>query len=142
MPHRRHTITVASSALFFVCLMLHAQTGLYSQIPTSFSEAETYSVYESLLPADWTVAVAHARRLLLKTGTPGLRFKSGIESATLLQLFKSRSARWNTLADQGPSSAGSRIALSPATGIVDVLEKKDGIWQNLRWQGTSRAWAS
>ena len=62
MRHRRHTITVASSTLFFVCLMLHAQTSLYSQTSTPNNDVEAYKVYESLLPADWTLAVAHARR--------------------------------------------------------------------------------
>jgi hypothetical protein len=142
MPQRRHTITVASSTLFFVCLMLHAQTRLYSQTSTPCNDAESYSVYESLLPADWTVAVAHARRLLLQTGTPGLHFKSSIESAALLQLFKSHSTGWKTLAERASPSAGSRITLYPVTGIFYTLENKDGIWTNLRWQATSRAWAS
>ncbi len=48
MPHRRHTITVASSTLFFVCLVLHAQAGLYSQASIPCNDAEAYKVYESL----------------------------------------------------------------------------------------------
>jgi hypothetical protein len=145
MPQRRHTITVASSALFFVCLMFHAQTRLYSQTSIPCNDAESaYSVYESLLPADWTGAVAHARRLLLQTqiGTPCLRLKSGIESSALLQLFKSHSTGWKPLAERASHSAGSQITLYPVTGIFYTLESKDGIWTNLRWQGTSRAWAS
>ena len=63
MRRRRHTITVASSTLFFVCLMLHAQTGLCSLASTSHNDAEARKVYGSLLPADWTLTAAHARRL-------------------------------------------------------------------------------
>jgi hypothetical protein len=142
MPHRRHTITVASSALFFVCLMLHAQTRLYSQTSTPSNDPESYSVYESLLPADWTLAVAHARRLLLQTGASDLRLKSHLESAALLQFFKSRSTGWKTLAEQDPYSGDSQVSFSPLIGTFYVLENKDDIWTNMRWQGTSRAWAS
>jgi hypothetical protein len=143
MPQRRHTITVASSALFFVCLMFHAQTRLYSQTSIPGNDAESYSVYESLLPTDWTVAVAHARRLLLQTqiGTSGLRLKSGIESSAFLQLFKSHNTGWKTPAERA-SSTGSRITLYSVTGIFYTRDSKDGIWTNLRWQATSRAWAS
>ena len=87
MPHRRHTITVATSALFFVCLVLHAQTNL-SQTLLPYNDAEAYKVYEALLPTDWTVTVAHARRLLLQAQT-GSRLdfclKPDPESAALLQ---------------------------------------------------------
>jgi hypothetical protein len=86
MPHRRHTITVATSALFFVCLVLHAQTNLYSQTLLSYNDAEAYKVYEALLPTDWTVA--HARRLLLQAQTASkLDFclKPDPESAALPQ---------------------------------------------------------
>jgi hypothetical protein len=142
MPHRRHTITVASSALFFVCLMLHAQTRLYSQTSTPGSDAESYSVYESLLPADWTTAVAHARRLLFQAGAPDPRLKSGLQSAALLQFFKSRSSGWKIVAERNPHSAGSQIDLSLEVGTLHALENKEGIWKNIRWSGTSRAWAS
>jgi hypothetical protein len=35
-------------------------------------------------------------------------------------------------------SCGSRCG----AGTFHLLEKKDGIWKNQQWQGTSRAWAS
>ncbi len=141
MPQRRHTITVASSTLFFVCLMFHAQTRLYSQASSPNSDA---GIYETLLPADWTAAVAHARRLLLQTqpGTPGLRLKSSMESASLLAFFKSRSTAWKNLLERTPHSAGSQIALSPVIASLYVLNNKEGIRENMRWQNTSRAWAS
>jgi hypothetical protein len=135
MPHRRHTITVASSTLFFVCLMLHAQTRLYSLTSTPSNDAEAYNVYESLLPTDWSLRVAHARRLLIEA-------KTG-----------STNKIWKALAERYPNSAHS--ALSPVAfnvghsrglilgrGTLPVLEMKDSIWESMRWRGTSRAWAS
>jgi hypothetical protein len=88
MPHRRHTITVATSALFFVCLVLHAQTNLYSQTFLACNNPEAYKVYESLLPTDWTATVAQARRLLLQAqngSTLDFCLKPDPESAALLQ---------------------------------------------------------
>jgi hypothetical protein len=202
MPHRRQTITVATSALFFVCLMLHAQTNLYSQTSTPYNDAEAYRVYESLLPADWTVAVGHARRLLIQaqTGSTDFCLKPSPESAALLQplfdsfvaldkanwllqpdfnlsiphefasredlqsFFKPGGGNWEGLAQRYPDSAHSYIVLSPVAfnadktvavvymghscgnrcggGTFYVLEKKDGLWKNMRWMGTSCAWAS
>ena len=88
MPHRSHTITVATSALFFVCLMLHAQANPNSQTLLPYNDAEAYKVYEALLPTDWTVRVAHARRLLIQAQTgshPDLCLKPAPESTALLQ---------------------------------------------------------
>ncbi|WP_158792519.1 hypothetical protein [Granulicella sp. L60] len=88
MPYRRHTITVATSALFFVCLMLHAQANPNSQTLLPYNDAEAYKVYEALLPTDWTVTVAHARRLLIQAQTgsgPNFCLKPDPESAALLQ---------------------------------------------------------
>jgi hypothetical protein len=88
MPHRRHTITVATSALFFVCLMLHAQANPNSQTLLPYNNPEAYKVYEALLPTDWTVTVAHARRLLIQAQTgsrPNFCLKPAPESAVLLQ---------------------------------------------------------
>jgi hypothetical protein len=155
MPHRRHTITVATSALFFVCLVLHAQTNLYSQTFLAYNNPEAYKVYEALLPTDWTVA--HARRLLLQAQT-------GASSEDLQAFFKPGGTSWEGLAKRYPNSAHSYIVLSPVAFNVDktiavvnmddncgslcgggtfyVLEKKDGIWKSMRWRGTSCAWAS
>jgi hypothetical protein len=154
MPHRRHTITVGTSALFFVCLVLHAQTNLYAQAFLAYNNPEAYVVYDSILPTDWTVTAAHARRLLIQvqTSSPIFYLKPAPESATLLQ------------PERHPHSAHSYITLSPVAfnahktiavvymdhscgslcggGGFYVLEKKDGIWRNMRWRGTSRAWAS
>ena len=148
MPHRRHTITVATSALFFVCLMLHAQTNLYCQTLLPYNNPEAYKVYETLLPTDWTVTVAHARRLLIQAQTGSGPGGTG----------------WEGLAERYPDSAHSYIVLSPVAfnadktiavvymghscgslcggGTFYVLEKKDGIWKSMRWRGTSCAWAS
>jgi hypothetical protein len=161
MPHRRHTITVGTSALFFVCLMLHAQRSLYSQTPTPYNDAEAYKIYESLLPADWTLTVARARRLIqAQTGSSDFTSREDLQNC-----FKPVGEGWKILAEQYPDSAHSYIVLSPVTlnwnktvSAVDmgghscdglcggyafqVVEKKDGIWKNLRWRGTSCAWAS
>ena len=126
MPHRRHTITVGTSALFFVCLVLNAQTNLYSQTLLSYNDAEAYKVYEALLPTDWTVTVAHARRLLLQAQT-GSTLDSVAFNAdkTIAVVYMGHSC--------GSLCGG---------GTFYVLEKKDGIWKNMRWRGTSCAWAS
>ena len=202
MPHRRHTITVATSALFFVCLVLHAQANLYSQTLLAYNNAEAYKVYDSILPTDWTVTAAHARRLLIQVQTsspifclkpapesaallqpifdsfvalsktawllqPNFRFSSSYEFASREDLqasFKSGGAGWEGFAERYPHSAHSYITLSPVAfnahktiavvymdhscgslcggGGFYVLEKKDGIWRDMRWRGTSCAWAS
>ncbi|HWW98739.1 MAG TPA: hypothetical protein VNY74_13620 [Edaphobacter sp.] len=135
MPHRRHTITVATSALFFVCLMLHAQTNLYSQTLLPYNNPEAYKVYEALA-----------------------------SSEDLQAFFQPGGAGWEGLAERYPDSAHSYIVLSPVAfnadktiavvymghscgslcggGTFYVLEKKDGIWKSMRWRGTSCAWAS
>jgi len=156
MPHRRHTITVGTSALFFVCLMLHAQRSLYSQTPPAYNDAEAYKIYESLLPTDWTLTVARARRLIqAQTGSNDFAPREDLQT-----FFKPGDEGWKGLADRYPDSAHSYIVLSPVAFHGDktvavvymghscggdtfyVLEKKDGIWKNLRWRGTSCAWAS
>jgi hypothetical protein len=202
MPHRRHTITVASSTLFFVCLILHAETRLYSQTSIPYNDSEAYKVYEALLPTDWTLTVAHARRLLIQAETGSIDFclKPAPESAELLQplfdsfvalsktswllqpkfnlstpyefasredlqsFFKPGGGGWEGLARRYPNSVHSYIVLSPVAfngdktmavvymghscgglcggGAFHVLEKKDGIWESMRWRGTSCAWAS
>lgn len=87
MPYRRHTITVATSALFFVCLVLHAQANLDSQTFPAYNNPEAYKVYESLLPTDNWIASAHPRRLLIQaqTSSPTFCLKPAPESAALLQ---------------------------------------------------------
>jgi hypothetical protein len=201
MPHRRHTIAVGRSALFFVCLVLHAQRCLYSQTPTSYNDVEAYKVYESLLCTDWTLTVAHARRLLIQaqTGSSDFCLKPAFESAALLQpLFDSfvalNKTTWHLqpkfdlgapyefasrkdqqafkpdgegckgLAERFPDSAHSYVVLSPVVFNGDktiavirmghscrslcggctfyVLAKEGGVWKNLRWRGSSCAWAS
>jgi hypothetical protein len=159
MPHRRHTITVGTSALFFVCLMLHAQRSLYSQTPTPYNDAEAYKIYESLLPADWTLPVARARRLIqAQTGSSDFTSREDLQTC-----FQPGGEGWKVLAERYPDSAHIYTVLSLAAfnadktvtvaytgnscgglcsgGAFYVLEK-DGIWKNLRWRGTSCAWAS
>ena len=136
MPHRRHTITVASSTLFFVCLVLHAQTRLYSQASIPCNDAEAYKVYESLLP-DWTLTVAHARRLLIQaqTGRTDFCLKAAPESAAFLQpLFDSFVAHSKTSSVIQP-----KLNLSAPYGFTS---RADRIYESMRWRGTSRAWAS
>ena len=117
MRHRRHTITVASSTLFFVCLMLHAQTGLCSQASTSHNNAEARKVYGSLLPADWTLTAAHARRLHIVLSPVAFHMDTGLDTSQSHGLLR-------------------------GTANSYVLESKTGIWNSMRWRNTSRAWAS
>jgi hypothetical protein len=197
----RHTITVATSALVFLCFILHAQTSAALQQPVPYNDAEAYSIYESLLPTNWTVTAAHARRLLIQaqTGSTNFCLKPDPESAALLPLFdnfvalnktewllqptlhldlpydfvsrddlqsffKPGGGGWRGLLDRYSDSAHSYIVLSPVvfnadktlaivysghscgplwgSGTFHVLEKKDGVWKNLRWKGTSCGWAS
>jgi hypothetical protein len=190
MPHRRHTITVATSALFFVCLMLHAQANPNSQAFLTYNNAQAYKVYEALLPTDWSITVAHARRLLIQSqvGSPDLYLKPVPQPAALLQpvfhslIALSKISRFvepdlslsnpyepvragrKSLAEHYSYSAGSYIVLSPVAFHADntpavvsmghscgsqcdedtfyVLENKSSIWKNMRWRGTSCAWAS
>ena len=202
MPHRRHTITVATSALFFVCLMLHAQANPNSQTLLHSNDPEAYKVYEALLPTDWTATVGHARRLLIQAQTgstldfclkpdsesapllqpvfdsfvkqskttcllqPNFRLSTSYELASSedLQAFFKPGTGWKRLAARYPDSASSFIVLSPVAfnadkttaavymghscgglcgeGTFHVLEKKDRIWRDMSWRGTSCAWAS
>jgi hypothetical protein len=136
MPHRRHTITVASSTLFFVCLALHAQARLHSQASIPCNDTEACKVYESLLP-DWTLTVAHARRLLIQaqTGRTDFCLKAAPESAAFLQpLFDSFVAHSKTSSVLQP-----KLNLSAPYGFTS---RADRIYESMRWRGTSRAWAS
>jgi hypothetical protein len=132
MYHRRHTITVASSTLFFVCLVLHARTGLYCQASTPNNDAEARKVYESLLPADWTVTVAHARRFLIQAQT-------GSSTHTYIVLSHVAFSM-----DKTTAAIGTRLSYGAVRGADTfyLLESKDGIWNSMQWRGTSRAWAS
>lgn len=112
MLHRRPTITIATSALIFLCIALHAQSGAASQ--KSYNDAEAYKLYESLLPTDWTVTATHAQ-------LSPVAFHADKALAIVYM----------------GHSCGS---LCGAT--FHILKKKDGVWKNLHWKGTSRAWAS
>jgi hypothetical protein len=136
MPHRRHTITVASSTLFFVCLVLHAQAKLYSQASIPCNDAEACKVYESLLP-DSTPTVAHARRLLMhaKTGSTDFSLKAAPESAAFLQ----------PLFDSFVAYSKTSSALQPKLNLsapYEFASRADRIYESMRWRGTSCAWAS
>lgn len=115
MLHRRPTITIATSALIFFCIALHAQTGTASQKSVPYNAADAYKIYESLLPADWTVNVAPAQ-------PSPVAFHANSTFAVVYM---------------GHSSGSRRD-----TGTFHLLEKKDGMSKNQHWQGTSRAWAS
>jgi hypothetical protein len=129
MLRHRHMIPVATSAFFFVCLMLHAQTGLSLQAVTLYNDGEANKVYESLLPNDWTVTVAHARRLLIQaqTGRTDFHLKPPVFKAdgTIAAVDQDRNC--------GILCGG---------GAFYVLEKKNGLWEKMRWMDTSCPWAS
>ena len=133
MPNRRHTIPVATSAVLFLCLMLHAQASLSSSAFIPYNNPEAYKIYQSLLPTDWTVTVAHARRLLIhaQTGT-----RNYAHSHIVL----------SPVASHGDKSI-AEISIGHSCGVLYggssyVVEKTDGFWKNIRWRNTSRAWAS
>lgn len=115
MLHRHHTITIATSALIFLCLALHAQSVASSQKPLSYNDVEAYKLYESLLPAEWTVTVANFQ----------------------LSPVAFHLDRTLTIVYMGHSCSSLC-----GGGIFDILKTKDGVWKNLHWNGTSRAWAS
>jgi hypothetical protein len=130
MPPYRHTIPVATSALFFVCLMLHAQAGVSPQAFTPYNDVEAYKVYESLLPGNWTVTAARARRLLQAQAGSTVRLRPALrpasESASLLHpLF------------------GSFHSFAVLNQTNWLLEPRFNLGaKNMRWRCTSRAWAS
>ena len=164
MPHRRHTITVATSALFFVCLVLHAQTDLYSQTLLPYNDAEAYKVEALLQPVfDSFVTLSKTIWLLQANIKLSIPYESA-SSEDLQAFFKPGGTGWEGFAKRYPDSAHSYIVLSPVAfntgktiavvnmghscgslcggGTFYVLEKKDGIWKSMRWRGTSCAWAS
>jgi hypothetical protein len=131
MPPYRHTIPVATSALFFVCLMLHAQAGLSPQAFTPYNDVEAYKVYESLLPGNWSVTAARARRLMQAQAGSAVRLRPALrpasESASLLHpLF---------------GSFHSFAVLSQTNWLLEP-QFNPGTGKNMRWRCTSRAWAS
>jgi len=126
MPHRRHTITVATSALFFVCLVLHAQTNLYSQTLLPCNDAEAYKVYEALLPTDGTVTIGHARRLIIQAQTGSTLGSVAFNADKIIAMVY----------------LGHGCGSLDGGGTFRVLENKDGTSKNMRWRGTSCAWAS
>jgi hypothetical protein len=164
MPHRRHTITVATSALFFVCLVLHAQTNLYCQTLLPYNDAEAYKVEALLQPVfDSFVTLSKTIWLLQPSFKLSIPYESA-SSEDLQAFFKPGGTGWEGLAKRYPASAHRNIVLSPVAFTTDntiavvnmghscgslcgggtfyVLEKKDGIWKSMRWRGTSCAWAS
>ncbi len=129
MPRHRHTIPVATSAFFFVCLMLHAQTGLSLQSATLYNDGEANKAYESLLPDNWTVTVAHARRLLIQaqTGRTNFHLKPPVFKADGIIATLDKGRICGNLCDGG---------------AFYVLENKNGLWEKMRWMDTSCPWAS
>jgi hypothetical protein len=106
--------------------MLHAQANPNSQTLLPYNNPEAYKVYEALLPTDWAVTVAHARRLLIQAQT-----------GSTLDSVAFNADKTIAVVNMG-HSCGNRCG----GGTFYVLEKKDGIWKNMRWRGTSCAWAS
>jgi hypothetical protein len=100
--------------------MLQAQTGLHPQASTPYNNAEAGKVYESLLPADWTLTAAHARRLHIAFSPAAFNIVTTVAVI---------------------NSAHTRDILS-GENTSYVLENRHGIWNSMRWRSTSRAWAS
>jgi hypothetical protein len=135
MPHQRKTIPIATSALLFVCLMLHAQAGLSAQAFAPYNDVEAYNAYQSLISDGWTVTAAQARRLVIQAQTSG--YPISVRGYIVLSPIAFSADKTITAACL--SQSGNKLC-SQAT--FHVLEKKDGVWKNMRWMGTSRAWAS
>jgi hypothetical protein len=116
--------------------MLHAQTRLYSEISSPYSDAEAYKVYESLLP-DWTLTVAHARRLLIQsqTGSADFCLKAAPESAAFPQPL------CNSFFANTKTSSALQPKLNRGTPYK-FATRPDRIYESMRWRGTSCAWAS
>src|ERR1700754_2506625 len=112
MPHRRHTITDATSPLLFVCLMLHAQGKLYAQTPIPHNDAEAYEACDSLLQPlfDSFVALNRTTRQFqpeLSLSTPYAYFSR----KDLRAFFKSGGGGWGAIATRYPDSGHSYITL-------------------------------
>ena len=133
MPQQRKTIPIATSALLFVCLMLHAQAGISAQTFAPYNDVEAYNAYQSLIPSGWTATAARARRLIIRArtgGTPvavrGYIVLSPV-AFTADQTAACTTHSGHSLCDQA---------------TFHGLEKRDGVAKNLPWMGTSRPWAS
>jgi hypothetical protein len=134
MPQQRKTIPIATSALLFVCLMLHAQAGLSAQTFAPYNDVEAYNAYQSLIPSGWTATAARARRLIISAQTGG--YPVAVRGHVLSSIAFSAD---QTIAAVSMSHSGHSLC-DQAT--FNGLEKKDGVSKNLRWMSTSRAWAS
>ena len=134
MPQQRKTIPIATSALLFVCLMLHAQAGISAQTFAPYNDVEAYNAYQSLIPSGWTATAARARRLIIRARTGGypLAVHSHVLSSIAFSADHAITAAF--------TSHGCHDNSDQAT--FHGLEKKDGVSKNLRWMGTSRPWAS
>jgi hypothetical protein len=133
MPQQRKTIPIATSALLFVCLMLHAQAGLSAQTFAPYNDVEAYKAYQRLIPNDWTITAAQARRLVIQARTSGYRVL--VRGYILSPIaFGADKTVATCMSHSGDSLCGQ--------ATFHGLEKKDGVWKNLHWMGTSCAWAS
>jgi hypothetical protein len=135
MPNQRKTIPIATSALLFVCLMLHAQAGLSAQVFAPYNDVEAYNAYQSLIPNGWTVTAARARRLAIQAQTGG--YPIAVHGHIVLSPIAFGADR--TMAVASLSHGGNNLCDQTT---FHGLEKKDGVSKNMRWMGTSRAWAS
>jgi hypothetical protein len=133
MPQQRKTIPIATSALLFVCLMLHAQAGLSAQTFAPYNDVEAYNAYQSLIPSDWTITAAQARRLVIQARTSG--FRLSVRGYILSPIDFGA----DTAIPASINRSGNKICRQ---ATFHGLETKDGVSKNLRWMSTSRAWAS
>jgi hypothetical protein len=134
MPQQRKTIPIATSALLFVCLMLHAQAGISAQTFAPYNDVEAYNAYQSLIPNGWTATAARARRLIIRaqTGTYPIAVRGHILSPLVFSADR-------TIAAAFTSHIGNNLSYQ---ATFHGLSKEDGVWKNISWMGTSRAWAS
>jgi hypothetical protein len=134
MQNQRKSIPIATSALLFVCLMLHAQAGLSAPAFAPYNDVEAYSAYQSLIPGGWTITAAQARRLVIQAQTS--RYLGSVRGSIAFSpiAFSADNAVATCISHSGNKLCGP--------GAFHGLERNDGASKNMRWMGTSRAWAS
>jgi hypothetical protein len=133
MPQQRKTIPIATSALLFVCLMLHAQAGLSAKAFAPYNDVEAYNAYQSLIPNDWTITAAQARRLVIQAQTSG--YHLSVRGYILSPIAFGADRTIAACIDR----SGNNIC---GQATFHGFEKQDRVFNNLEWMGTSRAWAS
>jgi hypothetical protein len=186
------------TSLLTVALLLFQGAVSSSDKAPPYEVQEAYEVYSAILPSEWPLRVAHAKRLIIQTETkafemclrPETDWQEKVGPAisdyvranakpSLLQpritvdipyrliaadeLKFVQTADWDRFFQRYPDSGGwmelSAVGFNAnktvavvymghhcgplcGGGGFHVLEKKDGKWVNLHWNGSGCAWAA